>query len=382
VDVDLPTSPDRLATTISTSLGDLLGRHMRADGQDAPATLTARGLPALSPAPCDPHLPEPAPLVTVVIATRDRPERLGRCLRAVLDLDYPCLEILVIDSASRDGRTRAVVDAAGERVGYLREARPGLSRARNRGLREAKGTVIAFTDDDMLVDRRWVRALVHALWRWPEAACVTGLYLPGRLETAEEVWFDRHVGGDRGFERRVFDLNGDRSPGPLYPYAPGILGGGGGNIAFRTDVLREIGGFHVGLGAGTPTCGGEDLHIVLSILTAGHQVAYEPAAIIRHHHAVDAGELTRLLGGYGKGLTAMLTARAVERPGEAVEILRRVLPGLRLALGRFATEGGAAAGSGPSRSVIAAELRGMLLGPVAYVRSRRAMGAHERITCP
>src|SRR5258706_9785296 len=95
-----------------------------------------------------------APSLTagVVICTRDRPDELARCLASLPRQSLRPREIIVVDNASRDGRTREVAFAAG--ATYLREDRPGLDIARNTGALRVTSEIVAYTDDDVLLHPR------------------------------------------------------------------------------------------------------------------------------------------------------------------------------------------------------------------------------------
>jgi hypothetical protein len=88
----------------------------------------------------------------------------------------------------------------------------------------------------------------------------------------------------------------------------------GSNMAFRTAVLQASGGFDEALGIGTLTRGGEDLAMFVRLLTAGHQIGYEPTAITEHQHRATMDDLDRQMHGYGLGFTAMLTAVTLRDP--------------------------------------------------------------------
>ncbi len=100
-------------------------------------------------------------VVTVAVCTRDRVTDLALCLDALIDFDYPALDLLVVDNAPDTDATARLVCHYHSRVRYLCEPRPGLDWARNRAVHEARGDILAFTDDDAVVDRGWVTALVR-----------------------------------------------------------------------------------------------------------------------------------------------------------------------------------------------------------------------------
>src|SRR4029453_11177409 len=103
--------------------------------------------------------------------------------------------------------------------------------------------------------------------------------------------------------RRSFDLALNRPPDALFPYAAGRFGSGA-NTAFRTGVLRALGGFAEDLGAGTPARGGEDLDAYLNVLRAGHRLVYQPRALVWHPHQLDLPGLLRAVHPDGVGVRA------------------------------------------------------------------------------
>jgi len=172
---------------------------LREHGSTCARLLACRALLAGElPETCDPAplarpLPPPVtrhPLVTVVVCTRDRAGDLARCLDALLALDYPNLDLLVVDNAPRTDATQMLVRERYPRVRCVTEPRPGLDWARNRGLLESRGEIIAYTDDDVIVDPHWVSALVRVFEADETVAAVTGLVVPYELETAAQQLFE------------------------------------------------------------------------------------------------------------------------------------------------------------------------------------------------
>lgn len=313
--------------------------------------------------------PRPTAAMSVVVATRGRPDRLRRCLQSLLALDYPSFEVLVVDNAPPDDRTRRLVDQVFPGVRYVREDRPGASAARNRGIEEANHPLIAFCDDDVVVDPRWLTFLAARFDKHPRPAAVTGLVLPMCLDTRPQAWFEQYGGFNKGYLPRVFDMASNRPANALFPFTPGMFGSGN-NVAFRAADLRRAGGYDEALGPGMPTGAGEDLDLFLRLVLAGESLCYEPAAVVYHDHRDTYAELANQLQSYGRGLTALLTKSALQHPGHARLILARLPQGIAEVFRPGSRKNSRRKRDFPYR-LIARELLGMVEGPLAYARARR-----------
>ena len=256
-----------------------------------------------------PRPPEPdglasGPSVSVVVCTRNRPDDLERCLQTICNMQPAPIEILVVDNAPSDERSREVVRGL-PRSGYVVEPRPGLSWARNRGIVECAGEVIAFVDDDVTVDGRWVGRLQQAFHENPAAGAVTGLICPSELETLAQARFEVHGGFGRGYAPRWFHPARGRRRLHWKACETGRFGTGA-NMAFRRTVFERVGLFAPELGAGTRTEGGEDLEMLYRVVKHGIPVAYEPRALAWHRHRRDAEALVRQMHGWGVGYLAFV----------------------------------------------------------------------------
>jgi GT2 family glycosyltransferase len=350
-----------LVTGIATTTAGFASARLRRDRAPAPTTVGAglRASTVTSPAS-----------VALVIATRDRPESLERCLESVRRSDCSPAQVVVVDNGSDRRETELLVrrlEHADPRFRYVREDRPGLARAHNRGLEHVTTDLVAFTDDDVVVDPGWLGHLVAAFGRDAAVGCVTGLILPLELETPAQEWMERYSGFGKGSEAKVFAAaSGDH--GPLFPYAAGSFGSGA-NMAFRTDALRAIRGFDPALGAGTSAKGGDDLAAFFDVIAAGYSVAYEPAAVVHHQHHRTFAALRAQTFGYGAGLTAYLTKTVLDRPARAVDMAVRAPRALHHALSpRSAKNERLPADTPPT--LVRRERLGMLAGPGLYLRSR------------
>jgi GT2 family glycosyltransferase len=382
--VTLPLVEGRLAASaiaeqISEQLRSEVNAHLVEDALEPVASIMAAGVGAVRDSRCgrQPAGGPGGPLVTVVVATRDRPQSLARCLRALAAVTYAPFEVVVVDNAPSTRETLAVVQQRSgldARVRYVRQLRPGVSCARNRGLDEARGELVAFTDDDVVVDPGWLDGVVRGFGRSPSVACVTGLVPSARLDTAEQRYFDRRVSWAVSCTPRHYDYDrhADLQASPLYPYAAGQFGTGA-NFAFRTAALRSLGGFDEALGPGTPAGAGEDLDLFVRTILAGHAIAYEPAAIGWHHHRAELGQLRRQLFNYGVGLAAFATKYLSDRRTARDVVVR--LPGGLRHLRSIATRVERPAEL--PRTVLAAELLGLAWGPIAYGLGRQRHRRHH-----
>jgi glycosyltransferase involved in cell wall biosynthesis len=305
--------------------------------------------------------------VTVVVCTRDRDVELRRCLASLQGQSYPATEILVLDNASTTPRAAEVAaQVKGPHpVRYAFEATPGLSAARNTALSLATGDIVAWIDDDEVADEHWVTEIVAAFSANAAAVAVSGLVLPGELRTAPQLWFETYGGlsKGRGITPGVFHIDDDDVE-PLFPL-PAF--GAGANMAFRREVLQRY-GFDTALGAGTASRGGEDILVFTQLLLDRHTVVYAPAATTRHFHRDDHEGLTKQFYGYGTGLTAFYVALVRDRPLQGLRLLRLVPRAWATLRG---TDGVRLAGVGDDfpADLLAVHRRGILAGPMLYLRS-------------
>jgi GT2 family glycosyltransferase len=371
--IDLAAGPvpaSQLKALIEQRWGDVIQQHLAADEDQQGIVGPGMAGGARDTCPLRPVTSPPS--VSVVVPTCRRPADLARCVDSILATDYPRLEVIVVDNAPQEPETAALVAekfSAELRVRYLREWTPGASRARNLGVRSAHGEIVAFADDDVVVDRYWIAALTHALDANPDVGCVTGLVIPMALDTPVQSWFEQFGGFNRGYERRVFDLGERRGDALLYPYTAGAFGGLG-NAAFRRSALRQPDAFDVTLGPGTPAFGAEDQDAFVALLRAGGRLLYEPAALARHRHREEYGHLRWQVFTYGAGQAAALAHWALRDRSVALELLRRVPAVLPLAFGL--RRGGHLPGA--TADACRQELRwlerlGYLYGPIAYGRA-------------
>ncbi|MDR7485191.1 MAG: glycosyltransferase [Armatimonadota bacterium] len=212
-------------------------------------------------------------MISIIVPTRDRPASLQRTLDGLAAMTVPdgvTWEIIVVDNGRLD-LTRAVIAryaaASGLRVHHLHEGHPGVSRARNRGMQVARGEILAFTDDDMVVDPAWLAHIHREFSADPTLGMLTGRVIL-RLPDGSE----RPVRG--GTDRETFG----------YPANP-RRAGSGGHMALRASVAARVGSFDERLGPGISEWGGEDVDYIYRALKAGYTVLYSPQFLAYHERS-------------------------------------------------------------------------------------------------
>jgi len=221
------------------------------------------------------------PFVSVVIATRNRAGLLAETLEALAAQTWPRdrFEIVIADNDSTD-RTPAIVAAARQRtaapfIRYLHVTARGKSHAVNAALLEARGELLALTDDDVLPEPGWLEGMARA-FDDPHIDFVAGRILP-RWEVAPPSWMSPALYGvlaipDNGEKPREIRLDGDGAVIPI-----------GANMALRRTVVDRLGGLRADLGKLDGTLRtGEDHELFLRMIHAGSRGRYEPAATVRH----------------------------------------------------------------------------------------------------
>lgn len=227
--------------------------------------------------------------LTVVVPTFNRAASLRDALRALLDQDEPPPHrIVVVDNNSTDN-TREVAQSMSDGVAYVFEGRQGLSCARNAGVDFARRTVgptdhlVAFTDDDVVVARDWMRSLARAAERHPAIDCFGGRVLP-MWPRQPPSWLTREHWAplalqDHGPDVRIFD---GTSPTGLV----------GANLALRMTALDRLGGFaHSVQRVGDAIGSTEDHELLLRLYAYGGAALYSPDLIV--FAAVQPERLTR-----------------------------------------------------------------------------------------
>ena len=243
-------------------------------------------------------------IASVIVCTRNRAASIPETLEALAALETPGVEVIIVDSS--EGAEQEKTEALARKFGakYVIERLRGLSRARNTGIAAASGEIIAFTDDDCVPEKDWLTQKLKN-YSDPSVWACTGRVIQ-RLTGGASGLFEEVAGQDLGRDRRVFtpvDVQGGLGfvlsnvrkvfARHMKSGAPAPFGiGHGSSLSFRKKVFETLGGFDVRFGGGAPFKGCDDIEMLYRVLRGGHNIVYEPAAVVHHKHRLtsdDAG---------------------------------------------------------------------------------------------
>ena len=303
--------------------------------------------------------------VSVIIATKDRPESLRSTLDSLTrHSPRQCQDIVLVDSSQP--HTRNIVEETARTFGcrYMYEPRSGVSAAKNRAIRASIGEIVVNVDDDFLFVSDAISEMVKHFGERKIAAC-TGRMLPFQRDAA--MLFERVYSYDRG--TRAFDavpsdmgvLSLIKSVGALgrprlgdatpLPFKVGY-----GFSSFRKTILEDVGYFDETLGRGTSAAGGEDVDMFYKILKHGLKIRYEPKATIYHRHRLSHRDITYYAWASGRCQKA-ITSKYLTSDTYMFFLYLGILSFLALGSIRFSL-----AGSGEISELFAYQLRGLLGG--------------------
>jgi GT2 family glycosyltransferase len=316
------------------------------------------------------------PQVSVVVPTIGRSETLRQTLASIRASHYPGLDVVLVVNGDKETAVRVAAEHAQTEPRLVHEPHLGAARARNTGAAVATGSILAFVDDDVILDQHMVCNAVAPLLDGSNVGCVTGRILPMSVEAEAERLLEQYVGYDKGVHVRRFRAADLRPGGALYPFLPGRLGSGAA-MAMPRAVFVGLGGFDERLGPGTPTRGAEDLDLLVRVVKGGLEVHYAPAATVRHRHRSDLAGLGRQLHSYGIGMGALVTKEMVGDPMAPLRMLARLPAGARYALSPRSSKN--ARKVNHSWRLTASELSGLLRGPMEFARSCLVSGDRRNI---
>ncbi|MDX2046785.1 MAG: glycosyltransferase [Chitinophagaceae bacterium] len=215
------------------------------------------------------------PLISVVVCSYNGASTIRDCMNGLQKLDYPDYEVIVVNDGSKDDTAKIVSEYP---FRLITTANCGLSSARNTGMLESKGEIVAYIDDDAYPDPQWLRYLAYAYSSTSHAG-IGGPNIAPDDDGAIATCVANSPGGP------VHVLLTDE----IAEHIPGC------NMSFRRDVLLEIGGFDPIYRAA-----GDDVDLCWRIQHTGRTIGFHPSAFVWHHRRNSFKAYWKQQKGYGK----------------------------------------------------------------------------------
>jgi glucosyl-dolichyl phosphate glucuronosyltransferase len=225
--------------------------------------------------------PQASPLISVIICTYNRCQSLAGTLGSLARMSVPpdlTWELIVIDNNSRDKTSETVNSflspGTALPLSYFFEASPGLSHARNRGIRESQGPILAFLDDDVLVSPNWLGEVNKAFEQY-DPVCIGGRVLLHESNPRPTWWDKRYDGAAGQFDRGTSVIVGEERDERLI--------GIGANMIFKRTAFDRYGLFRTDLGRkGNQLTMGEETDMVQRLRRQKERIIYYPDAVVYH----------------------------------------------------------------------------------------------------
>lgn len=209
-------------------------------------------------------------MISIVIATKNRPRRIIPCVKSLLKNLFQDFEIIVIDQSINQQTQKTMRLLESNMVTYIHHPSRGKSRALNKGILSSQGDIIAFTDDDCIVSPQWLSTIQKSFTDNPNISVVFGKTLPyqpnhHKGQTCPCTFINKH--------KKIIT-----KPCLHYKHI-----GFGNNMTIRRSSLDRICGFKNWLGPGSIGSNAEDAEFALRTLLKGHKILYDPSITVYHN---------------------------------------------------------------------------------------------------
>lgn len=209
-------------------------------------------------------------MISVIIATKNRSANIISCVQSLLSGTLVPLEILILDQSANNQTKQAIATISHKAIRYTKLSSRGKSNALNYGITQTRGDILAFTDDDCIVDSSWLTTIERAFTQHTNVVAVFGRTLP------------YHPNQHKDHVCPCIFLNKDKKtitkPCLHYQHI-----GFGNNMAVRRTIFDQIGEFKEWLGPGSIGSNAEDAEFALRLLITKRKILYNPTGIVYHN---------------------------------------------------------------------------------------------------
>ena len=227
------------------------------------------------------------PKISVVVCTYNGSSTIRKCIEGILKVDYPNFEIIVVNDGSTDNTSKIVSEYP---VILINTENHGLSNARNTGMNNAEGDIIAYIDDDAYPDQHWLQYLAYS-YLHSDHSCIGGPNIAPYDSEFISICVANSPGGP------VHVMVSDE----IAEHVPGC------NMSFKKAALKKIGGFDPVFRSA-----GDDVDVCWRIMEAGGTIGFHPSALVWHHRRNSFKAYWKQQKGYGKA-EALLEAKWPEK---------------------------------------------------------------------
>ncbi len=258
------------------------------------------------------------PFVTAVVATRDRPQSVAKAAEAILANDYPNFELIVVDQGSGNRQTTSLKKYLDDPRFHLTiSEREGVSPARNTGIAQGQGKIVAITDDDCEVPSYWLLQLVNAFSKAGQIGIVFGNVLPANHDSSAG-FIPAYVRENPIIVSNIYEKH----------QADGI----GACMGLRKTVWQDLGGFDEMFGVGAPLKSNSEGDFTMRALKRGYSVYETPSVEVVHRGFRTWEEGSLLIPRYWFGTGAMYAKHFKMSPCISTRLLSSL--GWRWAFGK------------------------------------------------
>jgi glycosyltransferase involved in cell wall biosynthesis len=229
-------------------------------------------------------------MISVLIATKNRPIKLKACLESILKSIYKNFEIIVIDQSTSPDTKKIVGKINSKKIKYFEQDKRGKAKAINWGLEKCQSDIIALTDDDCVVKNNWLEKINKAFDKYKDIAGVYGRVLP-------------HSPEDNLGKTCVCIFKSNKQIiSELVKHWKQV--GFGNNCAYKKEVLLKIGLYRSWLGPGSIGLAGVDAELIIKTFVSGYKLLHDPKIVVYHDHWLKGKELRKMKNIYDCGETA------------------------------------------------------------------------------
>jgi glycosyltransferase involved in cell wall biosynthesis len=231
-------------------------------------------------------------MISIIISTRNRSDYIQACLKSILANTFKKFEILLADQSDNNQTKLAVKQLQSSKIRYFKSNRKGKSIGLNSMIRKARHNILAFTDDDCIVDKNWLQEINIFYKKYPNAAGVFGNVFPYMPQNHKGEFYTSTFESSH--------ISEQTNPYETHWQVLGI----GNNMSFRKSIIVKEGCFKEWLGPGSIALNGEETDLIFRLLIKKYSLMTNPNIITYHNRWLTKSQLTALLGTYSCGMCA------------------------------------------------------------------------------